>query len=225
MKKLWIGIPLVILVFGIMLTGCDMFLENEELIGKWYTSQAAANNENSVVAFEFTSDGQLKISDTTFKYELAGQNITFTTLSDAARGSANFSISGTELTISTGGPITARKYYKPGLGNDNDESATYTVYVKSFGWSATDSYFGTLIKEKDFLHSELHNGFESFNFELTENFKNVTPNEWTEAQLKNYIKELGLTDAQAAAETTWLITNTHGYFGIRIGPNIRTILK
>ena len=224
MKKLWIGIPLIILVFGIMLTGCDQQIEDDELIGKWYTSEDAAN-KGTGAAFELTEDGFLKIHDTSFKYERAGNNFTFKTLSGEPRGSANFSISDTVLTVSTGSLITARKYYKPGNSNDVDNSAKYTVYVKTFGWSASDSYFGTLINENQYLHSELHNGFTSFQFEIDNNFKNTTPNEWTETELKNYIKELGITDAQAATEATWLITNTHGYFGIRIGQNIRTILK
>jgi hypothetical protein len=125
MKKLWIGIPLIMLVFGIMLTGCDEGLGGEdELIGKWYTTQAAADAGTGTVACEFTSDGKLILNGNTrqaFTYSVLNGDTLTVSMNNKEVGNTKFSITGTLLELTTMcSPFSAKKYYKAG-SNDVSE--------------------------------------------------------------------------------------------------------
>jgi hypothetical protein len=114
MKKLWIGIPLIMLAFGIMLAGCIETNGDDEFVEKWYTSQAAANNGTGPAVFEFTSGGKLLLDGDTLHYSISKKTglITVTTISGEERGNATIQITGTKLTIGQGTPIPKGDYFK-----------------------------------------------------------------------------------------------------------------
>jgi hypothetical protein len=123
--KLLVGLPLIILIFTIILTGCDLSPEDIDIIGRFWLTQLAADEDNGTTdtpIIEFTNRtptyGSIRPKSVTygggmFKYKAAGGRITFTTISDEPRGSNPYSINDTALTIKAGnGPIPAKTYYK-----------------------------------------------------------------------------------------------------------------
>jgi hypothetical protein len=87
------------------------------LIGKWYATQETANSRAEwAVCYEFKSNGELLVAGTDMDctYKASGGQLTMTIMGYPA-GSANYNISGTELTISNAGDSgwADGTYYKP----------------------------------------------------------------------------------------------------------------
>ncbi|GBU29274.1 hypothetical protein R84B8_02838 [Treponema sp. R8-4-B8] len=134
-RKIWLGILVIVLVFGMTVVGCEDDLGgNSPLVGKWYYSQDAANSGKDEEAYEFTSNGKLLIlgKDTGFTYTVSGDTITVK-ISGREFGTTTFSISGKELELSNAyPPLSAGTYYKAGGGsgsgiNDNGVKKTLVI--------------------------------------------------------------------------------------------------
>ena len=99
----WIIAFTALIAFTMTACGGD----KSDLVGKWYASQEDADEGDSgIVAYEFTSDGHLKIIGISLmKYNVSGDTIT-TKILGFTTGTAKYSINGTELTISDGDPVT-----------------------------------------------------------------------------------------------------------------------
>ena len=115
-KILW-GTLAMVLVFGLAVVSCGK--EEEEpasghdtaLVAKWGVSASSPT-----VMFEFQSDGKFVAGGETaaFTWSSSGGKFTFST-SGVAIGSADYAVSGTELTISNAAAaigIENGKYYK-----------------------------------------------------------------------------------------------------------------
>jgi hypothetical protein len=124
-SKLWMGIPLIILVFtvllGVMLTSCEPQVDEDLLIGKWYRNPE--DKDNGVKeALEFKSGGTLTIPNpntsgvASYTYEVASGTITIKPLGGGGNplGQSTFTVNETELTFQkTFGPITRKNFYRP----------------------------------------------------------------------------------------------------------------
>jgi hypothetical protein len=118
MKKTFrvFGIIAIIAVIGFSMAACsDDSGGSNSLVGTWYYSQSGANSRiSSNVAYEFKSNGDLVVENYySFRYESSGNRITMYVLGTPF--SANYSISGTELTIWGAGSsgFANGTYYKP----------------------------------------------------------------------------------------------------------------
>jgi len=104
-------------------SGKDGVKNSNALVGKWYSTQQAANEGISAV-YEFTNDGKLLTGgqDQGFTYTVSGNTLTVK-LSGHVFGTATFNISGTVLTLSNAcGPIAAMPYYKAAGSNGNNNN-------------------------------------------------------------------------------------------------------
>jgi len=146
-RKNWLGLLVIVLVFGMMVVGCgdggDGGSGSNPLIGKWYYTQETADAGTYEEAYEFTSDGKLLISGTDqgFTYTVSGKTLTVNT-SGVAVGTTTFSITGTELTIdSMFVPfILQSKYYKAagsGSGGNSQGLNAAINILKSWGYTGT----------------------------------------------------------------------------------------
>jgi len=111
--------------------------DTNSIVGKWYTTQEAANAGTNVAAYEFKSDGKLLVggTDQGFTYTVSGDTLT-TKASGQTMGTTTFSISGTVLTLTDAcPPIVKMPYYKAGSSSvivDDDSSVvTYMGYTDS----------------------------------------------------------------------------------------------
>ena len=109
------------------------------------------------------------------------------------------------------------------IGCDTEpEILTYTVYVKTFNFSSSDSVFGT-------LQNGYYRSFEitqtDFNWEKSNNFQNVSPNIWTEDQIISTLVGWGFSNAQAKQEASKFISFNHFMLGDRGGSNLRIMMK
>jgi formylglycine-generating enzyme required for sulfatase activity len=101
-----------------------------DLVGKWYTSQRDADEGGSTgLAYEFTSDGHLKVIGLSLITYKASDNTITTKILGFTTGTVTYNISGTELTISNGDLTTGLldgTYYK-----NNTETKSKSVFGKA----------------------------------------------------------------------------------------------
>jgi len=120
------------------------------LVGKWYTTQAAANADTNGTnaPYEFTSDGKLLAggADQGITYTVSGNTLNTLTAGQTI-GTTTFSISGTKLTLSSAcTPLAAMPYYKAGSGSggdsdgDGDESGDNSNVVTYYGYTNLPTY-------------------------------------------------------------------------------------
>jgi len=119
-RKLWVGIPLSLLVFTVMLVGCDLFDftgETNQLVGKWYRDPTDKDN-GIKEAFEFLSNGNLRIPGSSagsfkdYAYKSTSTSITIT-VQGSNTETTNYTATSTTLDIQKKcGPIAKRKYYR-----------------------------------------------------------------------------------------------------------------
>ena len=114
-RKNWLGILVIVLVFGMTVVGCDDGSgDANPLIGEWYYSDSGTGS-----SITFTSDGKLLFNgdDIGYTYTVSGSTLTVNALGQTF-GKTTFSISGKTLTIdSIFIPITQNTYYKGGGSN------------------------------------------------------------------------------------------------------------
>ncbi|GBU27167.1 hypothetical protein R84B8_00692 [Treponema sp. R8-4-B8] len=135
-RKLWVGIPLIILVFavvlGVVLTSCDLGIDGDGdlLLGGWYKTQAAAD-AGGTAPYTFTNDSKLAVvsGNTTayYQYSVSGGSLTIKDQSGSQTyGSTTFTVTETELTLGQKcGPLQQLTYYKKAVssgGNQNQPS-------------------------------------------------------------------------------------------------------
>ncbi|MDR2467519.1 MAG: lipocalin family protein [Spirochaetaceae bacterium] len=104
-------------VIGLSLAGCDDGSTDggsSALVGKWYTSQQAANTgEESALVIKFNANGTFIGLGTNGTWTVSGTSVTLTPESGGSPMVCTYSIAGTKLTITPqggGSPIIA---YKP----------------------------------------------------------------------------------------------------------------
>jgi hypothetical protein len=90
------------------------------LVGKWYVTQETADARQEIaLAYEFRANGKLiatsLMSDLDLTYTASGGKLTMTIMGYPTGDSADYSISGTELTIFNEGSsgFSNGTYYKP----------------------------------------------------------------------------------------------------------------
>jgi hypothetical protein len=110
MKKrnmLFVGTLAVLLAFGLVLVGCDNGSTSDgggggeggvpsELVGKWYSRAY-----DTVLVFEITSANKLIMSGQNYDASVSGKTLTVS-LNGATGGKCEYSISGSEMTITNG---------------------------------------------------------------------------------------------------------------------------
>ena len=131
-SKLWMGIPLIILVFTVLftviLTSCDPLVDEEGLIGVW-------NKDDNSLSIEFTKNrlftkNLINPSDKmSYYYKSDGKKITVTLTEGASQieGETAYQISGTTLTISQDVKKLKRGTYTLVSGGNGGEPADDTV--------------------------------------------------------------------------------------------------
>jgi len=119
-RKWWIGIPLIILVFSAIMISCDdgILPDDEDPSGNWYDTQEKADNDAGNWTFQL-ADGRLRKNGSntaTNKYTVSGNTITFTNVEGSQKtGTINFSIDGTRLILDTAKdspPLNPGTYYR-----------------------------------------------------------------------------------------------------------------
>jgi hypothetical protein len=107
-KAVLAGILGVALVCGLLLTGCGGI--NEDIVGKWALEAA-----ESIVIYEFTKDGEIKVGGfhtLDFKTTSKGEITTYFSVSKIRAGTCGYSIASDKLTLKGGGGLTAGTYVK-----------------------------------------------------------------------------------------------------------------
>jgi len=131
-SKLWVGIPLIILVFtvllGVVLTSCDAPVEEEGLIAKWYASPEAASSAGTP-AFEFLDGSKLKVGKTTYYYKNNAGKLTITKTENGTipigEITYNF-VSDNKLHITSSWEnIKSGDYYRTGSGGGGGGGETF----------------------------------------------------------------------------------------------------
>ena len=102
------------------------------------------------------------------------------------------------------------------------DTKTYTVYINIFTFSSSHSTFGSL-QDGYFLREQLSQ--IDFNWEKSNNFKNSSPNIWTEDQIYSFLIGWGFSNNQARNESSWLASVNHGLIASRVGEYLYIILK
>ena len=131
-SKLWMGIPLIILVFtvvlGVVLTGCDPLPDEDLIVGKWYRTQQLAE-AGGQAPFEFTNDSRLiyKSGSTTtyYKYKIVGASLEIYDQGGSQKydDTTPYTVSDTELVISKKvGPLAKTTYYRKGSSSSGQPS-------------------------------------------------------------------------------------------------------
>jgi len=129
--KLFVGIPLILLVFAVLLSGCDPQVSENLLIGFWYaTPKDAEKGDTSMAAFHFREDGNLLINNGNphvkdwrfYSYTVKkGGKLTLrdqVTQAPARETTIEINSSGTELTVDDKCfLLKAKTYYKVGGGS------------------------------------------------------------------------------------------------------------
>jgi len=101
---------------------------------------------------------------------------------------------------------------------------TYTVYINSFKFSASDSDFGDLSntywKVKEITNSK-------FTWERDNNFigHGGSQKNLTEDQIISQLKNWNFSDSKAREAASKLISYDHSFLGFRDGTSLRCILK
>ncbi|GHT73072.1 hypothetical protein FACS1894124_0890 [Spirochaetia bacterium] len=105
-KKSIFPVTLVmVLVLGLALVGCKTDADDDggggggvpsELVGKWYSKAA-----DTVLVFEITSANKLIMSSVSYDASVSGKTVTMS-ISGVAGGTFDYSISGSEMTITNG---------------------------------------------------------------------------------------------------------------------------
>jgi len=135
-SKLWMGIPLIILVFtvvlGVVLTGCDPLPDEDLIVGKWYKSAAAAE-AGGQAPFEFTNDSRLiaksGTATTYYKYKIVGASLEIYDQGGSQKydDTTPYTVSETELVISKKvGPLGKTTYYRKGSSSSGGQPSQET---------------------------------------------------------------------------------------------------
>jgi len=131
-SKLWVGIPLIILVFtvllGVVLTSCDAGIEEEGLVGTW-------DKDDGSLSIEFTKNrlftkNPYSASDKmSYYYTADGKKLTLTMTEGASKieGDTDYQISGTTLTITKTVKKLLKGTYILVSGGSGSEPADDTV--------------------------------------------------------------------------------------------------
>jgi len=104
----------------------------------------------------------------------------------------------------------------------NGNNTVYRIWVNNFNFSVKDADFGTL-NDGNFMGVKLSG--KDFEWEKTNNYKNITSYDFTEDQLFSFFKGKGFGDAEARESVNWLTSVNHALLGARQGNFLYIILK
>jgi len=109
-----------------------------------------------------------------------------------------------------------------GCAVEPEGPATYTVRLKTFSFTSSDTGWGTL-SDGYYRRQELTR--TSFEWEKENNFKNSDDEVWTEEQIYSYLLGWGLSKTNAKSEAAWFVSVDHGEIGLRQGSFLYILLK
>ena len=106
--------------------------------------------------------------------------------------------------------------------NTEPEISTYTIYVKSFIFSSSDPVFGDL---QDGYYTSFEISQADFNWEISNNFYDISPNYWTVDQIVSSLQGMGFSNNIANQEASNLVSFKHFMIVSRDGSSLRMMMK